>query len=122
MRLPNFGSPNFFTFHYSLFTIHFSLFKVQSSKFKVSVLSQVATTGVAVTALVLGSIVVPVVVTRTAVARVRRTTVARLTGRCALGSRNLSLGLVGPCQLHILLQLVTSGFFPALFFMFILKN
>ena len=42
--------------------------------------------------------------------------------RCSLGCSNLSLGLVGPCQLHILLQLVTSGFFPALFFMFFLKE
>ena len=76
------------TVHCSLFTIHYL------------VLSQVATVSVvtarvasgAATALVLGSI-----------------TVARLTRRCTLGSRNLSLGLVGPCQLHILLQLVTSG-------------
>ena len=97
MRLPNFGSPNFFTFHYSLFTIHYL------------VLSQVVTASV-VTATIRGSaVVVDVVVLR-----------PRIRG--SLGSSNLSLGFVGPCQLHILLQLVTSGFFPALFFMFFLKN
>ena len=75
-----------------------------------SVLSQVVTASV-VTATIRGSavVVVDVVVLRPRI-------------RCSLGSSNLSLGLVGPCQLHILLQLVTSGFFPALFFMFILKN
>ena len=92
MRLPNFGSPNS-----SLFTIHYL------------VLSQVVTASV-VTATIRGSaVVVDVVVLR-----------PRIRG--SLGSSNLSLGLVGPCQLHILLQLVTRGFFPALFFMFILKN
>lgn len=92
MRLPNFGSPNS-----SLFTIHYL------------VLSQVVTASV-VTATIRGSaVVVDVVVLRPRI-------------RCSLGSSNLSLGLVGPCQLHILLLLVTSGFFPALFFMFFLKN
>ena len=101
MRLPNFGSPNFN--HCSLFTIHYL------------VLSQVVTASVVtasvVTATICGSavVVVDVVVLRPRI-------------RCSLGSSNLSLGLVGPCQLHILLQLVTSGFFLALFFMFILKN
>ena len=100
MRLPNFGSPNssLFTIHYSLFTIHYL------------VLSQVVTASV-VTATICGSavVVVDIVVFR-----------PRIRG--SLGCSNLSLGFVGPCQLHILLQLVTSGFFPALFFMFILKN
>ena len=109
MRLPNFGSPNFFTFHYSLFTVHCSLFTIHYL-----VLSQVVTASVVtasvVTATIRGSaVVVDVVVLR-----------PRIRG--SLGCSNLSLGLVGPCQLHILLQLVTSGFFPALFFMFILKN
>ncbi len=97
MRLPNFGSPNF------------------SDRL---VLSQVVTASVVtarvasvVTATIRGSavVVVDVVVLR-----------PRIRG--SLGCSNLSLGLVGPCQLHILLQLVTSVFFPALFFMFILKN
>ena len=68
----------------SLFTIHYL------------VLSQVVTASV-VTATIRGSaVVVDVVVLR-----------PRIRG--SLGSSNLSLGLVGPCQLHILLQLVTSG-------------
>ena len=90
MRLPNFGSPNS---SFSLFTINYL------------VLSQVVTARVAsvVTATIRGSaVVVDVVVLRPRI-------------RCPLGCSDLSLGLVGPCQLHILLQLVTSGFFPALF-------
>ena len=74
------------------------------------VLSQVATASVVtarvasvVTATIRGSAVVVDVVVLS----------PRIRG--SLGSSNLSLGLVGPCQLHILLQLVTSGFFPALF-------
>ena len=80
------------TVHCSLFTIHYL------------VLSQVATASVVtarvasvVTATIRGSaVVVDVVVLRPRI-------------RCSLGCSNLSLGLVGPCQLHILLQLVTSG-------------
>ena len=110
MRLPNFGSPNFFTFHYSLFTIHYL------------VLSQVVTASVVTASVVTARVASVVTATIRGSAVVVDVVVLRPRIRGSLGCSNLSLGLVGPCQLHILLQLVTSGFFPALFFMFILKN